>query len=132
MDFGFVKKGVYAILIVCAATWYVSTHYTFEQVLDYQKKHPHADYSPPIVYYSGMAFFIRDQHEGAINAFQQLLADYPTCQYAPKAMVRLGTSLMERNRYAEAREVFDRYFEQFPEDRDRKTVEAKYEYIKFK
>lgn len=132
MDFGWLKNLFWAFLIFCGAAYYVNTHYTFEDVLKYSKEHPHPEYSPAIDYYSGMAYFVRDQHDGAITAFQQLLTDYPTCQYAPRAMMRLGTSLMERNRYAEAREVFEKFFEEYPDHKNKKIVEDKYEYIKFK
>ncbi|MBI5200902.1 MAG: tetratricopeptide repeat protein [Elusimicrobia bacterium] len=132
MDFGWLKNLIYAFLIFCGTAYYINTHYTFEDVLKYSQTHPSKDYSPMIVYYTGMSQFMQDKHDGAITSFQQLLADYPTCQYAPIAMVRLGSSLMERNRYAEAREIFEKYFEEFPNDKHKKTVEDKYEYIKFK
>ncbi len=132
MDFGGLKKLIYAFLIFCGTVMYINSHYTFEDVLKYSHEHPNKDYSPAIVYYTGMSQYMRDKHENAITAFQQLLADYPTCQYAPLAMVRLGSSFMEKYRYAEAREVFDKYLEEFPTDKNRKTVEDKYEYIKFK
>ena len=132
MDLEDLKKPFYILLALAGLGWYVSNHYTFKDVLAYSKQHPHPEYSPMLDYYSGMAYFARDQHEDAIEAFNQLLTDYPTCPYAARAMHRLGTSYMERNNYQAAREIFDRYFEEHPAHRDRQVVQQKYEYIKFK
>ena len=131
MELGGLKKIMWALLIFCGVVWYVHDHYTFRDVVGYSKTHPSA-YSPMLDYYSGTGMYMRSDFDGAIEAFNQLLTDYPTCQYAPGALYKLSDSYMERNRWAEARETLEKFIEQFPDDPQRPVVDQKYEYVKFK
>lgn len=132
MELGDLKKFFWAFVIISGLGWYVSQHYTFKDVLNYSRKHPSPGYSPMIDYYAGMGMYMRDDLPGSIEAFQQLLTDYPTCQYAPKAMFRMADAMANSNRYQEAREILEKYLEEYPNDRNRRSAEAKYEFIKFK
>ncbi|MCX5788115.1 MAG: tetratricopeptide repeat protein [Elusimicrobia bacterium] len=132
MELGELKKFFWALIILIGLGWYVRQHYTFRDVLAYAKSHPSQSASPALDYYSGMGFYLREDYDGAIEAFGQLLTDYPTCQYAPTALVRLSSSYMERNRWSEAKETLEKFIEQFPDDKNRPLVDQKYEYVKYK
>lgn len=132
MELDDLKKWFYVLVALGGITWYVHSHYTFRDALKLAKDRPHPTASPMIDYYVGMGAFIKEDYDVSIEAFNQLLADYPTSQYSPTAMYRLSVAYVERNRFQEAREILDKYFEEYPKDKRRKEAEAKYEYIKFK
>ncbi|MBI4422496.1 MAG: outer membrane protein assembly factor BamD [Elusimicrobia bacterium] len=132
MDLDDLKKYFYILVAMLGLGWYVSNHYTFRDVLKYSREHPDPKRSPALDYYTGMGFFLKEDYDGAIEAFTQLLADYPTCHYAPTAMVKLGSAYTERYRFANAREVYEKFFEEHPTHKERPAVEKRYEYIKFK
>jgi len=111
---------------------YVRSHYTLEDVLKYSRERPHPVLSPKVDYYVGWAYFHREDHPKAHKAFDQLLTSYPTCQYAPPALYRKGLMYTEDGRWAQAREVLERYLKEFPNAREKSRVERNYERIKFR
>lgn len=126
------KKLLWTLAIVGALGWYVRTHYTFNDALAYATRNPDRDLSPKIEYYVGMAYYMRTDLQGATSAFNLLLTDYPTCQYAPKSLLRLGTIQMEEKKWEEARVSLQRYMDEFPSGPDIEIVRNKFEVIKFK
>lgn len=131
MDINFKKWFIILGLLVGLGV-YVNSHYTFKDVLEYSQKHPDPSISPKLDYYTGMAYFLRDRSPEAIAAFQQLLTDYPTCQYAPMALIRLGSEYSEKGQWEEARNSYQRYMDQFPDGPDIQLARNKYEIIKFR
>lgn len=132
MELDDLKKWFWAMVILGAGVWYVNTHYTFRDALQLVKQRPHPTVSPMIDYYVGTGAFMKEDYDVAIDAYNQLLADYPTTQYTTDAMYRLATCYIERQRWEDGRRILEWYFEVYPNDKRRKDAEAKYEYIKFK
>lgn len=126
------KKFFFSVVFVIFAVGYIRSHYTFHDVVVYTKAHPDPKLSPKTDYFVGMATYLRSDYPTSIEAFTQLLTDYPTCQYAPKAMLRLGTMYSEQQKWEDARIQFQRYIEEYPSGPDIETVKNKYESIKFK
>ncbi|MFA6030617.1 MAG: tetratricopeptide repeat protein [Elusimicrobiota bacterium] len=126
------KKFVISVVLVIFGVGYIRSHYTFHDVVVYNQKHPDPRRSPQVAYYVGMTTFLRSDFPTATEAFTQLLTDYPTCQYAPKALLRLGTIYSEQQKWEDARIQFQRYIEEYPSGPDIETVKNKYEFIKFK
>jgi TolA-binding protein len=111
---------------------YVVKHYTFRDVLNYSIAHPDPAVSPKLDYYVGMAWYLRSYTPGAVEAFQQVLTDYPTSYFAPKAMLRLGTVYTEQRQFADARDIYERYMAEYPEGEQIQSVKDKYEFVRTK
>ncbi|MFH2203771.1 MAG: tetratricopeptide repeat protein [Elusimicrobiota bacterium] len=111
---------------------YIRANYTMMNVLEVSEKRPHPTFSPKIEYYIGRAQYHRDIYAESHQAFDQLLKDYPTCQYAPDALYFKGLMYSEEKKYGPAREVYEQYIEKFPKGDRIQLVEKKYEFIKFK
>lgn len=131
MEFNF-RRAFFILMTAIAGIYYIQTHYHLKDVLSYSHRHPNRVISPKLDYYVGMAYYMRSRHPESVAAFQQLLTDYPTCQYAPGGLLRMGQSQEELGRWAEAREAYQRYLEEFPEGRQKGLVQRKYEALKFK
>lgn len=133
MDEGidFKKLFVWFALFVCAVV-YVRSNYALEDVLKFSREHPHPEISPRVDYYIGWMEFQRSNYEKSHQAFDQLLTDYPTCQYAPDALFRKAWMYTDNYKYPEARKMYSKYMEEFPEGPEIHKVQKKYEYIRFK
>ena len=131
MEFDF-KKPLIILAICIGLTAYVRRHYSWLDVLAYTKNNPSPTYSPMVDYYVGTAYFMKSDYAGAVKAYDQLLADYATGYYGPRAFLRLGSAYEEMNNFQGAREAYEKYFELFPEGKDKNLVQSKYDMIKFK
>lgn len=133
MDEGIDFKKLFIIaFIAVGGFFYIKSHYTFHDVLAYTKKHPSPEWSPKIDYYIGTIQFLRDQPAESQFAYNQLLADYPTSYYTPKALFRLGTIHKDKSEWSLAREFYQRYIDEYPQGEDIELVKKQFEYIKFK
>lgn len=131
MEFNFKKFFIWVFIIIAAGV-YISRNYTFQDVLAYENKHQDWTWGPKIDYYVGGGYFLRERFPEAAGAYEQLLTNYPTCQYAPYALYRLGTAYQNLERWDKARGAFEKYMEQFPQGTEVEMVNKKYEFIKFK
>jgi len=126
------KKWFFILAVIAGLAVYIDSHYTLKDVLEYSQKHPDPSLSPKVDYYVAMAYSLRSKDAESIFAFQQLLTDYPTCQYAPRALILLGNAYSEKNRWDDARDSYQRYIDQFPEGPDIEIARKKYEIIKYR
>jgi outer membrane protein assembly factor BamD (BamD/ComL family) len=131
MEFNF-KKFFIGVFVVLALFVYISRTYTFQDVLAYDNKHQNWDWGPKIDYYVGAGYFIREQYPEAAGAYEQLLTNYPTCQYAAQSLYRLGTSYQNLEKWGPARDAFQKYMDQYPQGTEIELVNKKFEFIKFK
>ena len=131
MDFS-LKKPFIILVVLIGAFFYIRSHYTIRDALRYAKKHPNSDLSEKVEYYAGAYYFFKSEYPKAINAYKQLLTDYPTGQYAPKALLRSGDAHQKAFQWEQAREKYLKYMSEFPDGKDISVVQKKYEYIKFK
>ena len=83
-------------------------------------------------YYVGMAYYARKRQPEAAAAFRQLLTDYPTSQYAPRALARMGRAYQEMDQWARAREAYDIYIKYFPDGEKRRIIDKRLERIRLK
>lgn len=126
------RKPLIALVLVIGLIAFIRSRYTFDDVLEYSKAHPHPTYSPMAEYYVGMAYYMRSDYPNCVKAFDQLLACTTCHPYGPKGLLRLGTCHEEQNHWAEARAAYERYFEFYPEGREKGMIQSKYDFIKFK
>ena len=126
------KKFFIWLGILIAGFVFVTQTYTLDDVLGYAAKNPHKPSSERIAYYVGAIHFQKSQYPEALRAYEQVLTDFPTGQYAPKALFRKGTMHLSLNQWSLARESYERYMKEFPAGEDLESVQKKYEYVKFK
>lgn len=126
------KKPLFALALLIAAAVYVHKTYTLDDALAYAKERPEQPVSEKIEYYVGMIHYVKDRFPEAAGAFDQLLTAHPTSYYAPKALLRLGSSYQAMGRWEKAREAYEVYLERYPKGADADIVKRKYEYVKFK
>lgn len=125
------KKFLVVILLLYGAYYYASTHFKFEDTLVYAKKHPEAKWAPAVGYYVGMVYYQRGDYERSQQAFTQLLTDFPTCHYAPTALVRLDDSAEYNHDWETAKAALTRYAEEYPKGKDIELVTKKLEILKY-
>lgn len=126
------KKWFFIIAVVAGLGFYVRSHYTFKDVLSYSKSRPDPKVSPKLDYYVGMAHYLRSEYPESAEAFEQLLADYPTCQYAPQALYKLGTIYIDQMQWEKARTHLQRYLDDYPDGPEIKLVQNQFDTVKFK
>lgn len=131
MDFDF-KKPIIIFLSALFLFTYIRSHYSGLDVLEYSRKNPNPTISPIVDYYVGMNYYSGGKWEPAVQAFTQLLTDYPTHYYNRWALIRLGSSQEELRNWAGAREAYEKYLELYPEAKERNLVENKYNQVRFK
>lgn len=123
---------LYILAILATGVWYGKNHYDFTDVYKWAKARPTHDDRAKSIYYVGMVYWLKDDGPHTIEVFSGLLTDHPTCQFAPKALLRLGTAYRNVNNWEASRAAYERYIEQFPSGPDIERVQANYEFVKFK
>lgn len=126
------KKPLLVLALLIAAAVYVNKTYTLADALAYAKARPEQSVSEKIEFYVGMIHYLKDRWPEAAGAFEQLLAAHPDSRYAPKALLRMGSSYQAMGRWERAREAYETYLRLYPKGADAEIVQRKYEYIKFK
>ncbi len=86
--------------------------------LDYADKNPGTSWAPRIDYYVGVMYLKRDKPGQARDTFLKLLADYPTSQYIPKAMIHLFRAAKDVHDWDNARMALELYVEDYPDGGD--------------
>ena len=126
------KKWMYVLAALIGAYVYVSNHYGYREVLELAKKKNDPELTPKVEYYVGMAHYLRDEMPLSAEAFEMVLANPSTGYYTPKAIYRLGMVYSERRQWDQARGMYNRYMEEYPEGDNIDSVRKKFEVIKFR
>ena len=126
------KKFFIWLFVLVAAFVFVTKTYTLDDVLAYADKNPHRPSSEKIAYFVGAIHFQKSEYPQALKAYEQVLTDFPTGQYAPKALFRKGTMHLSLNQWTLARESYELYMKDYADGEDIEAVKKKYEYVKFK
>ncbi|MBI5245126.1 MAG: tetratricopeptide repeat protein [Elusimicrobia bacterium] len=126
------KKWFFILAVLVGLGVYINTHYTFRDVLAFARKHPNPSMSPKLEYWAGMVCCLKGRNPEAIEAFQQLLTDYPTTQYTPKALINLGSMYAEGSQWENSRTYYQKYIDDYPNGPDITVARNAYENIKFK
>src|SRR5437868_761732 len=75
------RKPLIILLLLFGAGWYIAATYTLKDALAFSHKKMDPQWGPMIDYYVGMGYYTRSEYDPAVNAFNQLLTDFPTTQY---------------------------------------------------
>lgn len=126
------KKWFFILAVLVGMCVYINSHYTMKDVLGYSKRHPNPDLSPKLDYYVGTAYYLKGKNPEAIEAYTQLLSDYPTTQYTPKALINLGSMYAEGSQWENSRTCYQKYIDDYPNGPDIGIARNAYENIKFK
>lgn len=110
---------------------YVGGKDHLKMALEYTKKNPDPKWSPMIDFYVGFTYYQQGDYHNAVAAYQQLLTDYPTAQYAPEALVKLCLSSQEIREWPTATEAAARYVEEFPDGKDIKLMKTNLDSLKY-
>jgi len=126
------RRFLILLMAVIAAGIYIKSHYFLVDILGYVERHPDSLAAFPVTDYSvGMVYYMRGRYDPAIQAFSQLLTDYPTSQFTEGALLHLGESYETVRNWPKARESYQQYMEQFPLGKTYGVVQHNYERIKF-
>ncbi len=111
--------------------YYASNRYEFHDTLVYAKQHPDPKFAPAIDYYVGLVYYQRTDYGKAQEAFSQLLQDYPTAQYIPKALLRLEDSAEYNHDWATAKLAANQYVDDYPNERDIELMKHRLEMLNY-
>ncbi|MBI4052079.1 MAG: tetratricopeptide repeat protein [Elusimicrobia bacterium] len=123
------KKYFIFVASLALVLYWVSNHLSLDQwtgrSLEYFQKHPHPKASPAVAYYVGMYRFSRSRYPEAVEAFTQVLTQYPTGQYASVALFRLAQSYEEMRDFTHSTEAYKKFLEEYPDDSASPLVKRK-------
>lgn len=102
------------------------------QALEYADQNPGTKSAPAIQYYVAMVYTHQEKYDKSRDAFLQLLADYPTSHYIPKAMIRMSKASKEIHDFDTAIFALEIYVESFPEGGDINMATAELDKLKYK
>lgn len=120
------------ILLSLYGMYYAVNRYaSLKNALEYSRAHPSPTLSPKIDYYAGRIYYQADYSFEAEEAFTQLLTGYPTCQYAPSALLYLSFAASNNRHWGVAREALTRYTEEFEKEPDIQLVRKNLEMLNY-
>ena len=77
---------------------------------------PIADLREASSFFSGDAFFLSKDYDGAIERYSTFIKSFPFSRFKPAAMYRLGSSSFKKGDYGQARLFFGSLISQYPTD----------------
>ncbi len=77
-------------------------------------KYPQSEVVDDTIYWLGDLDYSDKKYQEALGYFEQLLAKYPAAEFAPAALYKSRTCLLELNRQAEAWDVGGKLLNRFP------------------
>ncbi|MEO8018643.1 MAG: tol-pal system protein YbgF [Pseudomonadota bacterium] len=84
---------------------------TFREVVT---NYPTGDLASNAQFWIGESYYTRGDLESAITAYRKVLSDWPESRKAPDALVKLGFSLSDLKRTAEARNTLEDVVRKYP------------------
>jgi tol-pal system protein YbgF len=84
---------------------------TFREVV---ANYPTGDLASNAQFWIGESYYTKGDLENAVAAYRKVLSDWPDSRKAPDAMVKLGFSLSDLKRNAEARNTLDDVVRKYP------------------
>ena len=124
------KKMIVLVLIFGGLWSYAERRFNFSDALAYAKKHQASSWAPKVVYSVGLVYYQRAEYAKSQEAFTQLLTDYPTGQYTPKALLRLYEVAAETRDFETARSAISRFIEEYPDHPDIQLAQKRYELVR--
>jgi len=76
--------------------------------------YPTGDLASNAQFWIGESYYTKGDLEGAITAYRKVLSDWPESRKAPDALVKLGFSLSDLKRTAEARNTLEDVIKKYP------------------
>ena len=113
------------------AYYYATQHINLSDPLVYARAHKNADWAPALDYYVGFYYYQRSEFPKAQQAFTQLLADYPTGQYAAKGLYLLGDSADNNHDWETAKATLTRYLDEYPGGAEVNVVRKRLDILKY-
>jgi TolA-binding protein len=126
------KKLLVIAAILYGTYWYASARFNFADTLVYARKNPQAKWAPAADYYVGLVYYQRGEYPKAQEAFTQLLTDYSTGPYTAAGLRRLASAAEQNRDFETSRQSLQRFITEFPDHKERRAAEAKFEMIKFR
>lgn len=123
------KKLVFFALLIGGVWWYATHKFDFHDTLVYAKKNGGTSWAPGVDYSVGLVYYQRTDYPHAKEAFTQLLTDYPTSQYTAHALLRLADTDESLQDWQGAKEAYDRYLQDFPNEPDVNIAQKRREYL---
>jgi outer membrane protein assembly factor BamD (BamD/ComL family) len=124
------KKPLIFLFVVVCALFFIRSRYNGGDVLKLAHDNKDNFISPSVDYYVGMGYYARSEYEPAINAFNQLLTDYPTGQYTEDGLFRMGDSYENLMRWDGAKAAYQQYLDQFPGGKYKNLVQRRADQIR--
>jgi len=86
----------------------------YESVL---RRYPRSDYADDALYNRAWALINLGRKADAVPVFEQIVSDYPDGRYGGRSLYTLGDYYYGEKAYEKATENYERFLEQFPEER---------------
>lgn len=124
-------KWLIAVGVLVYGVRYAGAHYHLHDALAYAKAHPESRKAPAIDYYVGLVYYQRSEYQQAQEAFTQLLTDYPTAQYLPKALLRLEDSAENDKDWDTAKMAASTYVQNYPDQPDFQLMKSRLDMLNY-
>ena len=86
-----------------------------QEFQDVLKCYGSTDYAPSSLYYIGVIYYLRGDHENAISTFDKVLSDYPGNAKVPDTMLLKGRALARIGQKEDAKKEFKALIAKFPD-----------------
>lgn len=125
-------KVIVALIALYGACWYAGEHIDFDKALKFASDNKSKPWAPAYTNALALYYYQKADYPRAQRIYDQLLTEHPTCQYAPKALMRLGDSAESNMDWEKAKEAYARYIQEFPDGKDIQIATKRLEYLKYK
>lgn len=120
------------LILLYGACHYVGNNLDFDKALKLAETHKSASWAPRYSYALGSFYYMKSDYPKALAAYDRLLTDHPTCQYAAKALFRGGDSAENVRDWERAKSFYRIYLVEFPAGKDAEIIQKRLEYLNYK
>ena len=116
------------ILAVVICVWFTD-YVKSGKLQNYIDSNSSKEWAPKVQYYLGFTYYLAAKYDKAEYCFRHLLELYPKSAYAPDSLYQTGVICEETSRPQEAREIYKKILDEFPEFNKIEFVKKKYSHL---
>jgi len=123
------KKFIIFLVLVIVVGFWAADYVKSGKLQNYIDANSSKEWAPKAQYHLGVWTYNAAYNDKAEYCFKHLMEKYPKSPYVVESLYHIGKIYEETNRLSEAREIYKKLLNEFPNYKKAELVRKKYNYL---
>jgi len=123
------KKFIIFLVVIVAICFWAIDYVKSGKLQNYIDSNSDKSWAPKAQYNLGMLYFTASKYEKADYCFRHSTETYPTSSYVVESLYQMGNICEETNKLQQAREIYKKILDDFPNYRKSELIRKKYNFL---